>query len=785
MRRFALSVLLLFLASACSSYRATIRRTSYGIPHIAADDFGSLGFGEGYAFAEDHACSLADQVVRVRGERARYFGRGEKDAHLASDVLVRVLRVRERGAADLEVQPPEIREWASGYAAGYNRYLAETGIDALPGWCRGQEWVKPMTAADLTAYMRLVVSSGNALAAMIVNAAPSGTAIESLHVEAPELLAASNGWAIGSERSESGRGMLLANPHYPWVGSNRFWEKHLTIPGKLDVYGVHLLGAPGVAIGFNHDVAWTHTVSAGRRFTAYRLTLAPGDRTSYLYDGKPRSMTKRSIAVDVREPDGTLSRRERVLYSSHYGPILSSPTIPWTKENALTYRDANDDNDEVLATWLAMARATSLDELQRAHADPGGIPFVNTVAVSADGRAWYADASAAPNLSAETIAAWREHLQVDPVSGAALASGMMLLDGSTSRDEWVNDGRARDPGVEAGGDAPQIERRDYLFNANDSYWMPHDTARLTGFKAVHGEERTARSLRTRLNALTLLDQSPSGPAGEGGRFSLEELARAALSNRGLAAELLLRDVVARCSKTTRVRVDGKPVSLADACRVLATYDGRVDLDSVGAVVWRELLTQFPREDFLRAGALFHHDFDPDDPVRTPRGLAAAQKEDPVLTNLGRAVEALRRAAIPLDVALGDVQYANRNGDLTPIHGGIGFWEGVLNQVGYAPNQTTLEPEPSAPFRIDGSRFLTAEGYPINNGSSFLLAVVFEDAGPRALALLSYSESGHPDSPHFSDQAALFSAKQWRAVAFAEKDVLSDPGVTTRVVEGRR
>ena len=29
------------------AYRATIRRTSHGIPHIVASDLGSLGFGEG------------------------------------------------------------------------------------------------------------------------------------------------------------------------------------------------------------------------------------------------------------------------------------------------------------------------------------------------------------------------------------------------------------------------------------------------------------------------------------------------------------------------------------------------------------------------------------------------------------------------------------------------------------------------------------------------------------------------------------------------------------------
>jgi acyl-homoserine-lactone acylase len=101
----------------------------------------------------------------------------------------------------------------------------------------------------------IVVTSVN-FADMIATATPpKNETARAEHVSFPDFEQASNGWAIGSERSASGRGMLLANPHYPWVGSNRFWEKHLIIPSQLDVYGVSLLGMPGVAIGFNRAVA--------------------------------------------------------------------------------------------------------------------------------------------------------------------------------------------------------------------------------------------------------------------------------------------------------------------------------------------------------------------------------------------------------------------------------------------------------------------------------------------------------------------------------------------------
>ena len=58
-----------------SGYRASIRWTAHGVPHISAEDAGSLGFGQGWAVAEDRICVLADQLVKVRAQRARRLQR--------------------------------------------------------------------------------------------------------------------------------------------------------------------------------------------------------------------------------------------------------------------------------------------------------------------------------------------------------------------------------------------------------------------------------------------------------------------------------------------------------------------------------------------------------------------------------------------------------------------------------------------------------------------------------------------------------------------------------------
>jgi acyl-homoserine-lactone acylase len=765
-------------------YEATIRRTSYGIPHVTAKDFGSLGFGEAYAFAQDHLCSLADQVVMAHGERAKFFGAGERDAHLQSDIAMKALRVAELAAADVKQANGDVKEWLAGYAAGYNAYLAEVGVNGIAGWCRGAAWVRPITAEDVIARGRLVTLTLTQLAPAIASAEPPRPGTSAPQIDLPAADGQlSNGWAIGRDRSETRRGLLLANPHYPWVGANRFWEKHLTIPGKYDVYGVSLLGSPGVGIGFNRHVAWTHTVSAGVRFTGYALKLVPGKPTSYIYDGQPRAMTTRDVQVDVRQSDGTLKRASRTVYASHHGPIVNFPGLPWTTTRAIALRDANADNNESFETYMAMARATTLDDVKRAHA-VGGISFVNTMVATADGRAFYIDAASAPHLSDATIKWWTTQVENEGDVKTAYGRGLVLLDGSDSAFEWVNDRRARNAGIVPSELAPQLERTDYVFNANDSYWISHARAPLTGFSPVHGREGRPRSLRTRMNAGLLDDVSAAGPSGADGRFSIDEAWAALFGNRAMSVELLRASLVDRCRATPQeVAVGTVRVPLVNACRVLADWDGTFNLESRGAILWREFITQVRPADLPQ---LYATPFDAADPLGTPRGLAAARGgNDVALAALGRAVQIMERAGLALDAPLAQVQIAQRGARRIPIHGGLGGEEGIANFVNYAPNTTTLEPDPPVQPLVEGSRYLRRDGYPVNRGSSFVMVVGFTDAGPRARAVLSYGESGDPASPHFSDQTELFSQKRARPILFTEDEIKADKALRTQTVTGPR
>ena len=798
------------VVGAGDTYEAVITRTDGGVPHITGNSYADVSFGQGWASGEDRTCDLADQVVRIRGERARWFGPGEEDANIDSDFAWRAIGIFDRASADWEDASDRVVESLTAFTEGWNAHLEEVGADALPGWCAGAEWVRPIEPVELYAYSRAITlnASSVALANFIATAQPPGAdgAGEDGEAAGAALAptVASNGWAIGADRSAAGGGMLVANPHFPWEGALRFWEVHLTVPGELDAYGAQLSGLPGIGIGFTEEFGWTHTVSAGNRFTAYTLDLVPGSPTTYVYGDEQREMTATDVTIEVLGTDASVAPVTRTMWSSHYGPLIDFPGVGWTEETAITFRDANIDNDEFADQYFGMLDADDFDEFIEAHERNQGVPLFNTIAVSNDGRAWYADTSATPNLSAEAIAAWEQSKEDDLIVAAAADQGAVVLDGSDPLFEWVEAEGARDPGLVPYEAMPQVERSDYVFNANDSFWVAHATEVLEGdYSPLHGLQDTARSPRTRENATVLGDTSASGPAGDDGEFTLDELAAAAVQNRGYTSRALLDEVVARCEGAPPIPVEavegdeednipGLPAAMVDigpACGVLAEWDGVYDVDRPGPVIWREMLSPLESNDFRDQGPLWAEPFDPARPVDTPSGLvplSAEGERDPILPLLARAVQVLEVAGIPVDATLGEVQFALRNGTVVPIHGGNGF-DGTTNIVGFGgstvldPTDDALEREFVAPDSAL-ARYGGQTGYPIRNGTSFLMALAFTDDGPEAQVFLTYSNTEDRADPNYLEATQRFSAKEWRTVAWTD-DAIDEQETDAKTVRG--
>jgi acyl-homoserine-lactone acylase len=246
-------------------------------------------------------------------------------------------------------------------------------------------------------------------------------------------------------------------------------------------------------------------------------------------------------------------------------------------------------------------------------------------------------------------------------------------------------------------------------------------------------------------------------AGDDGRFSIHEVQRALFANRGLTAEMLLPELIDSCLAAG--------AKLEAACAVLTAYDGTLNLDAPGAVLFREWLTRYAYGETLAAGSLLSEDFDAAAPIATPRGLA---DRDKAVAELEKAMEILEEAGLPLDASLRDAQFAWRDGEAIPVHGGNRA-EGVAN-LQMSGNPAASPIAGVNPTAIGDSRYLTDAGYPVVHGSSFILTLGFDDDGPIAEALLSYSQSGNPKDAHFRDQTDLYAQKLWRKVAFSTDDV---------------
>jgi acyl-homoserine-lactone acylase len=596
--------------------QVTIRRDTFGVPHILAATEEAAYFGQGYASAEDHVLGMARLFLKGRSEEAAYFG----DKFAADDFAVKQMHMFEGAQAGYARMQPWMQCLLDGYAAGYNRYVAQHRAE-LP------DWVKPVTGVDVLAHARRVVLMEFSMDFRQLEQI-GGKAARSPAAEDLTGLIGSNMWGIGKGRSASGKGILLANPHLSWSGSQLFYETHVTVPGKVNLSGSSLIGTPGIAIGFNEHLGWSHTVNLHDSDDVYELTLDPQDPHRYLYDGHSLALRREELTIRVKTADG-FETRKREVYGSHHGPILKRHA-----GKAYAFKSANIEEYRFVEQWNLMGKARTLEEFRHVL-DMQALPMFNICYADKEGNTFYLFNGRFP----------------DRPAGYNWAG---VVPGNTSATEWNH--------ILPQNRLPALvnPRGGYVQNCNSAPWYTNLQAPLDRRQFPPYLTPNLNSLRQQLS-LEMLEGADS--------ITLDEVRQYKNNLKLLLAERVKPDLLQLARGQT---VDG--VALDEAALVLQNWDNTVARDSKGALLFVTFFRKYSTPNRL----LFAVEWDEHRPASTPSGIRDVKM---ARVALAAAVKEIKQKYGSLTVPWGEV-HRLRRGQLDVPIGGLTTEFGAFRVIGY-------------------------------------------------------------------------------------------------------
>jgi penicillin amidase len=221
---------------------------------------------------------------------------------------------------------------------------------------------------------------------------------------------ASNNWAVSPSRSATGHALLAGDPHLDLSLPSIWYEAHLVVPGKLDVYGVTIPGAPGIVIGFNRDVAWTFTNTGADVVDYYAETVDNDQRpTTYRVDGAWRPVETRIEAY--RGPLGNVIQRD-TLFFTHRGPMRRVGS-KWISMRWTVLESANE-----LSAFFGVSHARSAREVEDVMARSFMAPAQNMLAADRGGHIAIQSTGRFPIRSGD-------------------GRGVGIRDGSSSANDWT------------------------------------------------------------------------------------------------------------------------------------------------------------------------------------------------------------------------------------------------------------------------------------------------------------------------------------------------------------
>jgi acyl-homoserine-lactone acylase len=564
---------------------------TWGVPHITADNIEDLFYAQGWAQMHNHANLILDLYGSSRGKGAEYWG----EAKLQNDILIHTLGFSELADEWEANQAAETSTIYASFVRGMNAY-ALAHPEAID---EKNKMVLPLITRDVHMHVMYVVFT------RFIAGGELGRARRW-----PDM--GSNTLAVAPKRSASGHAMLVQNPHLPWFNEFLFNESHLNLEGK-SMYGSTLVGLPGIAIGFNEHLGWSHTNNTIDNADTYELELKDG---GYILDGERTAFEVASKTIRMRQDDGTLLDHDLTIRNTVHGPVVNQ-----TEEKILALRMVGLDRPDMILQWWRMINSTNFEEFESAL-KMAQIPFWNVMYADKGGNIFYLFNGLVPRRSSGDWYYWNR-----------------IIPGGRSADIWTE--------VHPYDDLPKVKNPvdGWLQNANDPPWTSTIPMTLNpGDYPAYMAPQFMAFRPQRAARMMMEDES----------ITFDELVDYKLSTHLEFADRILDDLFTAVD-------NGDSEKAKEASVVLEKWDRKADTDSKGML----LFFNWARKFGVWRNSNFAKGWDTNHPNTTPDGLS-----DPA-----RAVQLLEVAASEieskygrLDVPWGEYYRINYNGKDLPANG---------------------------------------------------------------------------------------------------------------------
>ena len=591
---FLLAALSFLISTSCKTQEeleSQIIWDTWGVPHIYANNIEELFFQQGWAQMHNHANMILSLYGNSRGKAAEYWGQNS----LQNDMLIHTLGFEELADEWGANQDEELKVIYKAFVEGMNAY-ADAHPDAIN---EENKVVLPITTKDLNMHSMYVIFT------RFIGGQDLGRV-----QQWPDM--GSNTYAIGPKQSASGNAMLVQNPHLPWFNEFLFFESNLNLSGK-NMYGSTLVGLPGIAIGFNEHLGWSHTDNTIDNADTYELEVKDG---GYLLDGEVKEFEGSKKVIKIRQEDGSFTEQEIPLLKTVHGPVVNQK-----KDKVLALRMVGLDRPNMFLQWWRMINSTSFEEFEDAL-KMAQIPFWNVMYADKAGNIFYLFNGLVPKRSEDAWSYWNR-----------------IIPGGKSADIWTE--------VHSYDDLPKIKNPEigWLQNANDPPWtstipITLDPNDFPGYMAPqYMPFRPQRSAR-----MLLEDES----------ITFDELQDYKHSTRLEFADRILDDLFAAIDESDSEKAKQAKV-------VLENWDRESNADSKGMLLFYNWARKFR----VNNSSNYTEKWSIKKPNTTPDGIADKQ----------RAVQLLEQAATEietkygtLEVPLGDYYRIKYNGKNLPGNG---------------------------------------------------------------------------------------------------------------------